>query len=91
MTILECNSAFRVLKQLLFCNPLQAQKFVGVKHELAQECVHNIRLAKSPEVAARLGRTLARQRPDLVRAQLEVSQNLEHYFKPTLIGNMKCT
>lgn len=52
----------------------QAQKFVGVKHELAQECVHNIRLAKSPEVAARLGRTLARQRPDLVRADWAVAK-----------------
>lgn len=46
----------------------QAQKFRGVGDELAQECVHNIRKAKGPEEAARMGRTLARQRPDLVRA-----------------------
>jgi predicted NAD-dependent protein-ADP-ribosyltransferase YbiA (DUF1768 family) len=46
---------------------LQAQKFRGVEDDLAQACVHNIRKAKGPEEAARLGRTLARQRPDLVR------------------------
>ena len=45
----------------------QAQKSKGVEDELAQGCVHNIRKAKGPEEAAQMGRTLARQRPDLVR------------------------
>lgn len=48
------------------CVFLQAQKFVGMKDQLAEVCVAKIRDAEGPEEAARFGRTLARQRPDLV-------------------------
>lgn len=67
MCSIICGShlLFQVLSRAL--ESLQAQKFRGVGDELAQECVHNIRKAKGPEEAARMGRTLARQRPDLVR------------------------
>ncbi|PON55212.1 Riboflavin biosynthesis protein RibD [Trema orientale] len=49
----------------------QAQKFVGVNDPLAQDCVERIKSAKSPEEAARLGRSMQRQRPDLVRSDWE--------------------
>jgi len=65
--------------EFLVLRSLQAQKFAGVEDEIAQECVHNIRKAKSPEEAARMGRTLARKRPDLVRTRLEVPYNLQTY------------
>lgn len=45
----------------------QAQKFEGVHDSIAQECIKRIRSAESPEEAARMGRSLERQRPDLVR------------------------
>ncbi|GMN26089.1 hypothetical protein TIFTF001_001174 [Ficus carica] len=49
----------------------QAHKFVGVDDPLAQECVAKIKSAKSPEEAARLGRSMQRKRPDLIRSDWE--------------------
>lgn len=49
----------------------QAQKFVGLKNQAARDCVEEIKFAKSPEEAARMGRTLQRQCPDLVRDDWE--------------------
>nr|ATG70684.1 photosensitive 1 [Callitropsis nootkatensis] len=49
----------------------QAQKFEGVQDFLAQECIERIKSAESPEEAARIGRTLERQRPELVRDKWE--------------------
>lgn len=49
----------------------QAQKFEGVQDSIAQECIKRIRSAESPEEAARMGRSLERQRPDLVRHNWE--------------------
>ncbi|KAL6997208.1 hypothetical protein U1Q18_007330 [Sarracenia purpurea var. burkii] len=43
----------------------QAHKFVGVDNPAARNCVENIRSAKSPEEAARMGRIMQRQNPDL--------------------------
>ncbi|XP_028790230.1 riboflavin biosynthesis protein PYRR, chloroplastic isoform X2 [Neltuma alba] len=45
----------------------QAHKFVGVNDPFAHNCVERIKSAKSPEEAARIGRSMQRQRPDLVR------------------------
>lgn len=55
----------------------QAQKFEGVQDPLALDRRRQIQAAESPEKAARLGRILAKQRPDLIRsdwdkAKLEV-------------------
>ncbi|CAL5363133.1 unnamed protein product [Camellia sinensis] len=49
----------------------QAHKFVGVNDPVARNCVEDIRSAKSPEEAARMGRTMQRQHPDLVRSDWE--------------------
>ncbi|XP_057476743.1 riboflavin biosynthesis protein PYRR, chloroplastic [Actinidia eriantha] len=49
----------------------QAHKFVGVNDPAARNCVEDIRSAKSPEEAARMGRKMERQRPDLVRSHWE--------------------
>ncbi|PSR92801.1 Riboflavin biosynthesis intermediates N-glycosidase [Actinidia chinensis var. chinensis] len=49
----------------------QAHKFVGVNDPAARNCVEDIRSAKSPEEAARMGRTMERQRPNLVRSHWE--------------------
>lgn len=49
----------------------QAHKFVGVRDPVARKSVEDIKSAKSPEEAARMGRTLLRQRPDLVRSDWE--------------------
>ncbi|XP_048133924.1 riboflavin biosynthesis protein PYRR, chloroplastic isoform X2 [Rhodamnia argentea] len=49
----------------------QAHKFVGVDNPLARACVEDIKSAKSPEEAARMGRSLQRQHPDLVRSDWE--------------------
>ncbi|GAB4855879.1 hypothetical protein Ancab_024518 [Ancistrocladus abbreviatus] len=46
----------------------QAHKFVGVEDSAALDCVENIKAARSPEEAARIGRKMQRQRPDLVRS-----------------------
>lgn len=45
----------------------QAHKFTGVADPVAQKHIEDIKNAKSPEEAARLGRRLQKQRPDLVR------------------------
>ncbi|ONI05204.1 hypothetical protein PRUPE_6G362000 [Prunus persica] len=49
----------------------QAQKFVGVDDPVARDGVENIKSAKSPEEAARIGRSMQRQQPDLVRSDWE--------------------
>ncbi|KAJ7976617.1 Riboflavin biosynthesis protein PYRR chloroplastic [Quillaja saponaria] len=49
----------------------QAQKFVGVNDPMARDCVESIKSAKSPEEAARIGRSMQRQQPDLVRSDWE--------------------
>ncbi|KAL6970726.1 hypothetical protein U1Q18_030418 [Sarracenia purpurea var. burkii] len=49
----------------------QAHKFVGVDNPAARNSVENIRSAKSPEEAARMGRIMQRQNPDLVRPDWE--------------------
>lgn len=46
----------------------QAHKFLGLEDPIAKTCLKEIKNAKSPEEAARLGRRTQRQRPDLVRA-----------------------
>lgn len=46
----------------------QAHKFIGLEDPIAKTCLKEIKNAKSPEEAARLGRRTQRQRPDLVRA-----------------------
>lgn len=46
----------------------QAQKFSGVSATAAEEALERIRLAGSPEAAARTGRTLQRTSPELIRA-----------------------
>ena len=51
---------------------MQAHKFVGVNDPAARNCVEDIRSAKSPEEAARMGRTMERQCPDLVWLQILV-------------------
>lgn len=45
---------------------MQAQKFSGVQDPMAVEIINKIQRARSPEEAARFGRSLARERPDLV-------------------------
>nr|GMD99629.1 riboflavin biosynthesis protein PYRR, chloroplastic [Ipomoea batatas] len=49
----------------------QAQKFTGVPDPVAQNCIEDIKNVKSPEEAARMGRRIQRQRPDLVRSDWE--------------------
>ncbi|XP_043688654.1 riboflavin biosynthesis protein PYRR, chloroplastic isoform X2 [Telopea speciosissima] len=49
----------------------QAHKFVGVNDLVSREFVEQIKAAKSPEEAARIGRTIQRQHPDLVRSDWE--------------------
>ena len=46
----------------------QAQKFSGVDSPEARDALERIRLARAPEDAARIGRTLQRVSPELVRA-----------------------
>ncbi|KAH9312839.1 hypothetical protein KI387_027874, partial [Taxus chinensis] len=43
----------------------QARKFEGVEDSTAQESIERIKSAECPEEAARMGRTLERQRPEL--------------------------
>lgn len=52
----------------------QAHKFFGVQDPVAQECFEAIKSAKSPEEAARIGRKMQRQRPDLVRSDWEAAK-----------------
>ncbi|KAL5566723.1 hypothetical protein UlMin_029887 [Ulmus minor] len=49
----------------------QAQKFFGVNDPVVRDCVLKIKSAKSPEEAARIGRSMQRQHPDLVRSDWE--------------------
>ncbi|XVF30283.1 hypothetical protein REPUB_Repub16aG0043500 [Reevesia pubescens] len=49
----------------------QANKFLGVSNPLAQDCIEKIKLAKSPEEAARIGRLTQRRHPNLVRSDWE--------------------
>ncbi|KAF8033693.1 hypothetical protein BT93_C0073 [Corymbia citriodora subsp. variegata] len=49
----------------------QAHKYVGVDNPLARACVEDIKCAKSPEEAARMGRSVQRRHPDLVRSDWE--------------------
>ncbi|XP_020110715.1 riboflavin biosynthesis protein PYRR, chloroplastic isoform X1 [Ananas comosus] len=49
----------------------QAHKFMGVDSPVAAEFVEQIQLAKSPEEAARTGRKLQREHPELVRPDWE--------------------
>ncbi|KAH9734408.1 Riboflavin biosynthesis protein PYRR [Citrus sinensis] len=49
----------------------QAHKFTGVNDPAAQDFVEKIKTAKSPEEAARLGRSMQRQHPDWVRSDWE--------------------
>nr|XP_034888500.1 riboflavin biosynthesis protein PYRR, chloroplastic isoform X2 [Populus alba] len=49
----------------------QAHKFMGVDEPMAKDCVEKIKSAKSPEEAARMGRSMQKQRPDLVRSDWE--------------------
>lgn len=49
----------------------QAHKFTGVNDPAAQDFVEKIKTAKSPEEAARLGRSMQRQHPHLVRSDWE--------------------
>ncbi|KAJ6814239.1 riboflavin biosynthesis protein PYRR, chloroplastic isoform X1 [Iris pallida] len=46
----------------------QAQKFQGVNSPLAIDVIQQIKSSKSPEEAARTGRKMQRQHPELVRA-----------------------
>ncbi|CAI8613275.1 unnamed protein product [Vicia faba] len=45
----------------------QAHKFVGVDDTAARDCIERIKSSKSPEEAARIGRSMQKQRPDLIR------------------------
>ncbi|XP_009778198.1 riboflavin biosynthesis protein PYRR, chloroplastic [Nicotiana sylvestris] len=49
----------------------QAQKFVGASDPVAKSCMEEIQCAKSPEEAARIGRRIQRQQPNLVRPDWE--------------------
>ncbi|GLT51835.1 hypothetical protein SLA2020_252160 [Shorea laevis] len=46
----------------------QANKFVGVNDPVARNCIERIKSAKSPEEAARMGRSIQRGQPALVRS-----------------------
>ncbi|XP_050206455.1 riboflavin biosynthesis protein PYRR, chloroplastic isoform X2 [Mercurialis annua] len=46
----------------------QAHKFAGVNDPDAKDCIERIKSARSPEEAARMGRSMQRQRPNLVRS-----------------------
>ena len=50
----------------------QAQKFSGVDNQVAAEALERIRTAGSPESAARVGRTLQRTSPELIRADWNI-------------------
>ncbi|CAI8613276.1 unnamed protein product [Vicia faba] len=45
----------------------QAHKFVGVDDTAARDCIERIKSSKSPEEAARMGRSMQKKRPDLIR------------------------
>ncbi|KAK4791033.1 hypothetical protein SAY86_031446 [Trapa natans] len=50
----------------------QAHKFIGLENKQSQKYVEEIRDAKSPEEAARIGRLMQRRHPDLVRPDWEI-------------------
>ncbi|XP_068640393.1 riboflavin biosynthesis protein PYRR, chloroplastic isoform X1 [Aristolochia californica] len=50
----------------------QAQKFLGVENPLARETMEKIKSAKSPEEAARMGRTIQMKHPNLVRSDWDI-------------------
>lgn len=50
----------------------QASKFAGVTDPLAVQCGAEIQATENPEEATRLGETLSRQRPDLVRKDWDI-------------------
>lgn len=50
----------------------QASKFAGVTDQLAVKCMSEIQATEIPEEAARIGETLSRQRPDLLRKDWEI-------------------
>ncbi|KAG6550147.1 hypothetical protein Mapa_008103 [Marchantia paleacea] len=58
----------------------QGQKFKGVQDSVAKERVLKIQVAASPEEAARLGRSLSRERPDLLRPGWD-AKKLEVMYK----------
>ncbi|CAL1382963.1 unnamed protein product [Linum trigynum] len=49
----------------------QASKFMGVSDSGAKDCIGKIKSAKSPEEAAKVGRSMQRLHPNLVRADWE--------------------
>ncbi|KAK4433051.1 Riboflavin biosynthesis protein PYRR, chloroplastic [Sesamum alatum] len=49
----------------------QAHKFVGLDDPVAKNCLEEIKSSKSPEEAARIGRRMQRQHPNLVRPDWE--------------------
>lgn len=49
----------------------QAHKFVGLNGQCTAEIIEQIKFAKSPEEAARIGRNLQRKHPELVRPDWE--------------------
>lgn len=56
---------------------------------VAQDCVENIKSAKSPEEAARIGRSMQRKRPDLVlpsRISQPIDISMEYYFSNVFIA-----
>ncbi|XP_010268305.1 PREDICTED: riboflavin biosynthesis protein PYRR, chloroplastic isoform X3 [Nelumbo nucifera] len=52
----------------------QAHKFIGVNDPLARDCIEKIKSSKSPEEAAREGRKIQKQCPDLVRPDWETAK-----------------
>ncbi|RCV06401.1 hypothetical protein SETIT_1G159500v2 [Setaria italica] len=52
----------------------QAHKFVGVDNPQARTIIQEIKLAKSPEEAARIGRTRQKEFPELVRTDWETKK-----------------
>ncbi|RLM78984.1 riboflavin biosynthesis protein PYRR, chloroplastic [Panicum miliaceum] len=52
----------------------QAHKFIGMDNPEARIIVQEIKLAKSPEEAARIGRTRQKEFPELVRADWETTK-----------------
>lgn len=59
---------------------MQAHKFWGVNNAEARNCAEAIRSAKSPEEAARMGRTMQRQHPDLVWFQIPIAIICIHFL-----------
>ncbi|KAL5573172.1 hypothetical protein UlMin_022769 [Ulmus minor] len=58
----------------------QAQKFFGVNVPVVRDCVLKIKSAKIPEEAARIGRSMQRQHPDLKRKVLVYDKDFVSFF-----------